>query len=127
MYVGRDKPMLSVRGFLCIRYIQTLLYLVYVDDAEGEADVDDDEDEKEDEDVNDHVGHADDDGSSLPPHQPSLITNCNLRIILKKKNLDINAIGELCTRHSVKFYPFPRGLFCCYTIRRGYMMGYRRR
>jgi hypothetical protein len=50
-----------------------LTHLVDVDNAEGEADIDNDEDEKEDEDVNDHVGHADDDGSSLPPHQPSLI------------------------------------------------------
>ena len=46
--------------------------LIDVDNTEGEADVDDDKDEEEDEDVNDHVGHADDDWSCLPPHQPSL-------------------------------------------------------
>ncbi len=57
-----------------------LTHLVYVDDAEGEADVDDDEDEKENEDVNDHVGHADDDGSSLPPHQPPLIRDRTLKL-----------------------------------------------
>jgi hypothetical protein len=47
-------------------------HLVDVDSTEGEADVYDDEDEEEDENINDHVGHADDDGSCLPPHQPSL-------------------------------------------------------
>ena len=49
-------------------------YLVDVDDAEGEADVHDDKDEKEDEHVDDHVGHADDDRTRLPPHQTKLKT-----------------------------------------------------
>jgi hypothetical protein len=78
--------MLSVT-FLCIRYIHTLLYLVYVDDAEGEADVDDDEDEKEDEDVNDHVGHADDDRSSLPPHQSALIRDRTFKNYFERRKI----------------------------------------
>ncbi len=83
------ETMLSV-SFLYILYVPTyilyesiLIYLVDVDDAEGEADVYDDEDEKEDEDVNDHVGHADDDGSSLSPHQPALIRDQTLKLFLK--------------------------------------------
>ena len=54
-------------------YISRKRYLVDVDNTEGEADVHDDKDEEEDEDVDDHVGHADDDRTRLPPHQAKLI------------------------------------------------------
>ena len=46
--------------------------VVDVDGAEREGDVDDDEDEEEDHHVQDHVGHADDDGTRLAPHQANL-------------------------------------------------------
>ena len=55
--------------------------LVHVDSDQSEAGVDYQEDEEEDEDVNDHVGHGDDDWTSLSPHQPSLKSICNKIII----------------------------------------------
>jgi hypothetical protein len=100
-----SKQMHTVHTYIIYTHLMhgsILTHLVYVDDAEGEADVDNDEDEKEDEDVNDHVGHADDDGSSLPPHQPSLIRRSNtIKLFLKKKNRDMNVIGELYELDSV--------------------------
>ena len=49
-----------------------VVHRVDIDCAEGETDVNDDKDEEEDHHINDHVGHGDDDGSGLPPHQASL-------------------------------------------------------
>jgi hypothetical protein len=79
-----------------------LTHLVYVDYAEGEADVDDDEDEKEDEDVNDHVGHADDDGSSLPPHQPPLIRERTSNYYFKEEKS-----GYKCHRRAMYIVQVP--------------------
>ena len=46
--------------------------IVDLNHAQGEGNVDNDENEKEHHDVKDHVGHANDYGSSLSPHQTDL-------------------------------------------------------
>ena len=49
-----------------------IINIIDVNSTKREADVNDDKYEEENHDIDNHIGHWDDDGSSLPPHQASL-------------------------------------------------------
>ena len=49
-----------------------VINIIDVDCTKRKADVNDNKDEEENQNIDNHVGHWDNDGSSLPPHQAGL-------------------------------------------------------